>query len=437
MEEKRKIAMVALDLSRTGISTVIMNFCRYRDKKEFQVELLVGEGVVEEYERECRDLSVKLLVLPSKHRDPAGYYKELFEALKQGNYDIVHVHGNSAMILPELFLARLAGCRARVAHSHNITCDHVMLHRLLRPFFFLFYEKGIACSIQAGQWMFGKRLFEVLANGIDAERYAFSEEICKKAFLIGHVAQYTPQKNHGFLLEVFSLVADREEAAKLLLVGDGMLFEEISSKVKEHPFRERIHILGDVQDMPGLYSRLNLCVLPSLFEGLPLVLVEAQASGLTCLVSDRVPKAADMTGDMKFIPIASQNAAKLWKEAILEEIAIWKQEKQACEKHGAETEEKQNEKSAKEHCRKERENKSKEEKTEVARQTGHISSKEYLDEKRRKRSVQAITQIRESGYDVRDCVRRQQAMYRELLGKQPGSKRRARMNDPKRDKHAI
>lgn len=98
--------------------------------------------------------------------------------------------------------------------------------------------------------MFGKRLFEVLANGIDAERYAFSEEICKKAFLIGHVAQYTPQKNHGFLLEVFSLVADREEAAKLLLVGDGMLFEEISSKVKEHPFRERIHILGDVQDMP-------------------------------------------------------------------------------------------------------------------------------------------------------------------------------------------
>lgn len=77
------------------------------------MELLVGEGVVEEYERECRDLSVKLLVLPSKHRDPAGYYKELFEALKQGNYDIVHVHGNSAMILPELFLARLAGCRAR------------------------------------------------------------------------------------------------------------------------------------------------------------------------------------------------------------------------------------------------------------------------------------------------------------------------------------
>ena len=321
-EKRRKIAVIALDLDRTGISAVIMNYCRQIDREAFGMSLFVGDRVMPEYLKECQTLGVCVNILPLKHRDPAGYYTGLYRLLKQERYDLVHVHGNSAMITPELVIAAMAGIKARIAHSHNTACDHPVMHRLLHPFFCRLYQKAIACSRPAGQWMFGNHPFEVLQNGIDTSRYQYDREKRRcfrnqlgigDAFLIGHVAQYTLQKNHEFLLEVFQKLAEKQENVRLLLAGNGPRFSEIKQKVREHPYRERILVLGDLPGMEDAYSAMDLFVLPSLFEGFPVVLVEAQDAGLPCLVSDRITKEVNLTGNVHFLPITS---ADVWADAI-------------------------------------------------------------------------------------------------------------------------
>lgn len=334
MNSKIKIGMIALDLDRTGISTVIMNCCRNIDRAKFDIDLLVGDRVVSEYIEECKELGVEVIEFPLKHRDSKGYYMGLLKVLKAKKYDIVHVHGNSAMVTPDLFLAFLAGTKARVVHSHNTTCDHITMHKMLSPIFHRLYKKGIACSTPAGEWMFGNRPFEVLPNGIQTEHYRYDEkkrqEFRKRLgvtdeFLLGHIAQYTVQKNHPFLLKAFEEIAKEHENVKLLLVGSGPNFDEIMQKIEQHPYKERIIVLGDSSEIDFVYNAIDAFVLPSLFEGLPLVLVEAQAAGLTCLVSDKVARESDMSGNIEFVTIDS---AKAWEQAVAKEMSKKKENRE-------------------------------------------------------------------------------------------------------------
>lgn len=375
-DTRRKIAVIALDLDRTGISAVIMNACRQIDRKEFALSLFVGDRVMPEYLEECRQLGVRVNILPLKHRDPAGYYAGLYRLLKQERYELVHVHGNSAMITPELAIAALTGIRVRIAHSHNTACDHPVMHQLLRPFFGCLYQKAIACSHLAGQWMFGNRPFEVLQNGIDTSRYLYNEETRRRfrkrlgigdAFLIGHAAQYTLQKNHEFLLEVFQKLAEKREDVWLMLAGNGPRFLEIEQKIKEHPYRDRILVLGDLPQIEEAYSAMDLFVLPSLFEGFPVVLVEAQAAGLPCLVSDRITKEVNLSGNVHFLPITS---ADVWADAIWLEMETQADCRPDCSAWSV---------------------------------------------RRRERSGQARQRIIAEGYDAKSNVIRLQEIYRELL----------------------
>lgn len=326
MRSKMKIGMLALDLDRTGISTVIMNCCRYINRTNFEIELLVGDRVVPEYADECERLGIQIIRLPLKHEYTRQYYVKLFKILWDKKYDIFHVHGNSAMVTPDLFLAHLAGIRLNLVHAHNTTCDYPVIHRLLSPFFRLMYKKGLACSIQAGQWMFGKNRFEVLHNGIETGIYRYNQEKrkefrkkihMKEEFLIGHAGQFDAQKNQRFLLKVFAQTSEKQENIRLLLAGNGPDFEEIMDEIDKHPYKERIIVLGDSSQMDYVYNAVDLFVLPSLFEGLPLVLVEAQAAGLTCLVSDRVSHEADLSGNIEFLPVDSTD---VWENAIKREI---------------------------------------------------------------------------------------------------------------------
>lgn len=322
--KKITIAMIALDLSRTGISTVILNYCRNLDKSKFQVDLLVGNHILPEYQRECDELGIRIIELPFKHSELKGYCLGLMKNLSRSKYDIVHIHGNSAMITLELFIAWIKRIPVRIAHCHNTTCNHIKMDRILKPFFYALYTNGFACSVDAGKWMFGQRSFDVIPNGFDTKIFKFSAEQRKKLreelhlngkFVIGHIGQFNNQKNHKFLLKIFENVAKLNTNAFLLLVGGGPDKKEICELIEQSPYKNRIIVYGETDFPERLYCAMDVFAFPSKHEGLGIVVLEAQISGLPCVVSDVIPSEAIISNNVTLLSL--NDSIERWTTSIL------------------------------------------------------------------------------------------------------------------------
>lgn len=324
MKNKIKIAMVAVDLSRTGISTVIMNYCSNIDLNKYKVDLIVGNRITPEYREQCDSLNIRIIELPFKLDDAKGYFIGLFKTLSSKKYDIVHVHGNSAMIAPELVIAWLKGIKVRIAHSHNTTCEHIKVEKLLRPIFNIFYTQGFACSKKAGQWLFGSNSFYVIPNGFKTEKFRFSNskrnEIRKllnieNKIVIGHIGQFNEQKNHEYLLDIFKHIGDKCENAVLLLVGNGPDKEKICELIDKHSYKDRIIVYGETDHPEELYCAMDRFVFPSKYEGLGIVLLEAQINGLACVASDVVPNEAVISSNVTCLSL--DVSPRIWADKVL------------------------------------------------------------------------------------------------------------------------
>ncbi|RGI12098.1 glycosyltransferase family 1 protein [Roseburia sp. TF10-5] len=322
--KKIKVAMVTNHFGITGIGTVMMNYGKALDKNKYDLTILVGKPISEKYEKECLENGIHLEALPSRHGNPKKHYVALWKALRAGNYDIVHDHGSSSMMAVELTIAKLAGVKNRIAHSHNSTCPNMRVHRLLNPYFRTVYTKALACGRLAGNWLFGENNFEVLPNGFHTDDFAFSKKNrdavrnklgVENQLLIGHIGRINEQKNQEYLLDVFKEVAAIRGDAILLIVGIGPDEEKIKSRVKEHPYRDRIILYGETDNPTALYSAMDIFVFPSRYEGLPVVLLEAQISGLPCVVSDKVTREVDL-GDINWQSI--DDDPKQWAKAVVE-----------------------------------------------------------------------------------------------------------------------
>lgn len=322
--KKISIAMVALDLRRTGISTVIMNYCRNIDKSKFQVDLLVGNVIVAEYRNECEKMGVQVIELPLKHNNVKKYISELSKNLSKKKYDIIHVHGNSATITLELFIAWLKRIPVRIAHCHNTTCNHVKMDKVLKPFFNLLYTNGFACSDDAGKWMFGNRQFDVIPNGFNTKIFKFSlnqRNVMRDKlningkFVMGHVGMFNHQKNHEFLLKVFENIVSKNSDTYLLLVGDGPDKDKICEIINNSPYKDRIIVYGSTNTPEKLYCAMDVFVFPSRHEGLGIVVLEAQINGLPCIVSDVIPSEAIISDNVKLLSL--NDSIENWTEGIL------------------------------------------------------------------------------------------------------------------------
>lgn len=298
--------MIANKLDVNGISTVIMNYCKALNRKKFNVSIIAGGPIAELYKKECSEYGIEIIELPSRHLEVLAHYYKLFFALNKGKYDIVHVHGNSSMMAVELTLAKLAGIGRLIAHSHNSVCQNVKIHNLLNRYFRSIDKKALACGVLAGDWLYGSNQFEILPNGFHTEEFIFSFEermrVRKKlqienSFVIGHVGRFNQQKNQRFLLQIFEKAAETEQNAVLLLIGTGPDFEKIRALVDIHPYKNKIILYGETNEIRAMYSAMDVFVLPSKYEGLPVVLLEAQINGLPCVVSDKVTKEVDF-GDI-------------------------------------------------------------------------------------------------------------------------------------------
>lgn len=303
-----------------GISAVIMNYYNAMDMKDIKMEFVAIDDPSVEYKEIFSKNSICYYVV--KKKNIFKYFLNLYRVAKQGNYDIVHIHGNSANMAIELLACYFAGIKIRIAHSHNTSTLHPKMHKLLHPLFTLLCTNRFACGKDAGKWLFEDKPFIELKNGINLDEFYYNEATCntyrnkikaKNRTVIGHIGNFIDQKNHGFLLDIFADLIKKDKNYLLLLISDGPLFENIKQKAHELNLDGNILFLGKTTDIKNYLQAMDIFILPSLYEGLPLVLVEAQASGLPCIVSNKVDREVDLTNSMRFVPIKNPND---WVEVI-------------------------------------------------------------------------------------------------------------------------
>lgn len=309
---------------QNGITGVIFNYLKAIDANGMTFDLLSLNNPERLYWDVIEQKGGNVYVLP-RLDGVWKYWSGLRKLIKANKYDAVHIHGNSHTVVLELSAAFAAGCVVRIVHSHTTTCLHVVVSRLLTHPFNMLYTHGLACGEAAGRWMFGEQKFTVINNGVDTNLYSFDSvkrkelrgrfawENCK---VIGHVGGMVETKNHQFIIDVFNKLHKRDTSYRLLLIGDGPLRQEVEKKVEEYGLNDRVCMKGNINNVCDYLNVMDLVLMPSLFEGLPLTLVEQQANGLRCVVSDAITKEADKTRNLFFLPLSM--GASGWAERINE-----------------------------------------------------------------------------------------------------------------------
>lgn len=314
-----------------GVESVVMNYYRNIDRNKIQFDFICDNDSTNIPYAEIESLGGKVILIPP-YQKVIKYHKELKRVLKDGNYKIVHSHINTLSVF-SLFAAKCAGVPVRIAHSHSTTNKKEksknLMKQLLRPFSKVFATDYMCCSELAGRWLFGDKEYDkgnvyLLNNAIDLDKFKYDETVRKEkrkelnidddTLVIGHVGRFVEQKNHRFLIDIFNEVHKQNENSILLLVGQGPLMEEIKEKVKSLGIEDCVKFLEQRNDISELYQVMDLFLFPSLYEGLGMVAVEAQVSGLPCVVSTEIPEIAKVTEKITFIDL--ENKIEIWTEII-------------------------------------------------------------------------------------------------------------------------
>lgn len=295
---------------RNGVTNVIFNYYRTVNTYHIQMDLVVINQPAPYYIEEVQDKGGKVYIMSRTVKYPLKYIWNLSRIAK--GYDAIHVHGNSATMLLEMLAAKMANVPFRIAHSHNTTCRYKFLNRLCRLPFYALCNGRLACGREAGVWLYGEREFKVQNNGIDTARFSFDEQKrvnmrqrlnWKDGVIIGHVGNFVEAKNHTFLIDVFAEVYRQNSCYRLLLIGDGQLKNAVQTKVMQLGLSKVVFFAGETDSVVDYLCAMDLIVMPSHFEGFPLTLVEEQANGLHCVISDVITHEIDITGLIHFISL--------------------------------------------------------------------------------------------------------------------------------------
>ena len=326
-----RVAHIMGKLWAGGVESVVFNYYREIDKTEVQFDFYYDSDSTVVPPEDLISMGARFYQIPP-YQSLIQYLLTLKQYFKGNNYKIVHSHINTLSVFP-LFVAWLEGIPIRIAHNHSVPggkeFKRNVLKCLLRKFSKVFATDYFACSEKAGRWLFGNQAYKqgkivLLSNAIRFDKFQFDAEIkkeceekykLKEKFVVGHVGRFTYAKNHDYLLEIFASIKKRKENAILLLVGDVELHNQIVEKIKKLKLEENVILVGKVSNPEKYYSLMNVLLLPSLFEGLPLTVIEAQVSRIPVVVSENIPKEAKISNAFQCMSL-KQNA-DVWAETAI------------------------------------------------------------------------------------------------------------------------
>ncbi len=306
--EPLRIAVVIGKISYGGIENVVANYYRAIDRSRVQFDFFYGADSLEEPKQEFIDMGARYFRLPPTS-NPIGFSKELRRLLRENSYKILHAHMNTLSFLA-VDAAWKEHVPVRICHNHSVPSGEAFLKKTLkstlRKLCMVHPTDLFACAEKSARWFYGDALFEqgkvrIMPNAIDFDRFQFSEqrrtEIRKELgidgkLVVGHVGRFTYAKNHGFLLEAFKEVKNQRPDSVLVLVGDGELRASIETRIRELDLADDVIMVGQTSTPEVYYSAFDVMALPSVFEGLPMIVVECQASRRPIVVSEVTPDEA-------------------------------------------------------------------------------------------------------------------------------------------------
>lgn len=315
-----------------GAQVMIMNIYRVIDREKIQFDFIVDHPDQQTYfEAEIKELGGRIYRMPRfkgyNIAEICNTWKIFFE--EHPEYKILHSHVRSyaSIYLP---IAKKYGLKT-IVHSHSISNGKGFTAIIKKIFQYpIRYQADyfLGCSREAGEWLFGKRIagsgrYHVLLNGIDVEKFKYNakakQKLCKELkigdkFVFGHVGRFHESKNHMFLLELYKILKIDFPKSKLVLVGDGGLRESIENRIRELDLEADVILTGNRGDVENFYSLFDCLLFPSKWEGFPVTIIEAQAAGLPCFISDTVTKTIKVSEQVTYLSIA--NGVSIWRNAI-------------------------------------------------------------------------------------------------------------------------
>lgn len=304
-------------MDRGGVSSVMMNYYLRFDPQLLQIEFLVHGDTVGERDQEIIDHGGKVYRVPPKSRKLIDNYNCIKKIIREGEYDIVHAHadtGNSYI----LKIAKECGVLVRISHCHNtgFTISNklrIAINNIQKRSIAKYATDKWACSEAAGRWLYGNDArFEVIPNAIDISKFKFDSARREKLRaeyglsdknVVGHIGRFDYQKNQSFLLEAFADALKKDASLMLILVGDGIDRQKLENKIQALALQNNVYLLGERSDICEIINMFDIFAFPSKFEGLGVVVIEAQANGLRCVCSSAVPKETNITGNVEFVPL--------------------------------------------------------------------------------------------------------------------------------------
>lgn len=335
---KRKVLVVLQQLRRGGVEVAAVNFTSHLDPKKYEFTYYL-QKVESEQDKELTETikksNSKVIVRPDTAKNYFAQYKDALRVINEGNYDIVHSHVmfyNGIIMLA----AKKSGVKKRVSHSHATKWNHKetlpfkIYRAVMRKLINIFATDKLACSTAAGNYMYGEKEYakhgQFLANGIELSRYSFNldtrakkrEELLVKdnEIIMGHIGTIYRIKNQVFLVEVFAEMLKTNPNMKLILAGEIIDGDKIAEKSKNLGIEDKVIMLGQRNDVAELLQAFDIMIFPSLNEGLPVSLIEAQASKLPCLISDRVTAEVKYNSNVDFMPL--EESKEKWSSRAFE-----------------------------------------------------------------------------------------------------------------------
>ena len=316
------------NMHRAGLETMLMNYYRNIDRTQIQFDFLTHRPQRSDYDDEIESLGGRVYYAPRLYpQHYAAYFSFMRKFfLEHPEYQIMHSHIDTMSYLP-LLAGKKAGVPVRIAHSHNTGIDRDFKYPIKRFFHHQILNvttHRCACGNEAGQFLFGDHDFTVIPNAIETRDFRFDQQVraqTRKAlqlddrFVVGHVGRFAYAKNHLFLLEIFQEVLKQRNDAVLLLVGKGEKEEAVRQKTAQLGLKDHVRFLGSRNDVNHLYQAMDVFVMPSLFEGLPVTGVEAQFAQLPCVFSDRITTELEFSDLCRFVSLDESPA--VWAQEIL------------------------------------------------------------------------------------------------------------------------